>query len=419
MEYDLSILFYTKNSKKNKAGKAPIYCRITVNGSRIELSTNESVEPDKWDRIKQRVKGKSELIRTINTHLDQIESKVKSVFNRSVESDETITSEILKDLITGKRKKKYFLIKVFEENNDLTKQQEGQKYSKSTVRQYGTTLTRLKEFLQQKYNVTDIELDKLDVNFIRRFEIYLRTKYSNGDNTAMKYLKQLKKVVHYAMELGYLDRDPFRSYSTPFSEVNRGYLTTDELKRIEEKKFRITRLDQVRDVFVFVCYTGLSYSDLKKLKPGSIRKGIDGKNWIIYEREKTGVRASIPILPPAQNILDKYKDDPECVANGMLLPVKSNQKLNSYLTEIAELCEIDKHVTMHLGRHTFATTVTLTNGVPIETVQKMLGHKNLSTTQIYSKVVDTKISEDMEKVEVKLQASMQKTANEIKRNKIN
>lgn len=167
------------------------------------------------------------------------------MFNRSIDTDENIKAEILKDLITGKRKKKYFLIKVFEENNDLTKQQEGQKYSKSTVQQYGTALTRLKEFLQDKYNVTDIELDKLDVNFIRRFEIYLRTKYGNGDNTTMKYLKQLKKVVHYAMELGYLDRDPFRSYSTPFSEVNRGYLTTDELKRIEEKKFRITRLVQV------------------------------------------------------------------------------------------------------------------------------------------------------------------------------
>jgi site-specific recombinase XerD len=214
----------------------------------------------------------------------------------------------------------------------------------------------------------------------------------------MKYLKQLKKVVHYAMELGYLGRDPFFGYKTAYKEVTRGYLTAEELKRIETKKLHIKRLDQVRDIFVFVCYTGFSYSDLKALNPESVVKGIDGKNWFIYEREKTGVRTSIRILPTAQAIIDKYKDDPVCVTNKQLLPVKSNQKLNAYLSELAALCEIDKHITMHLGRHTFATTVTLTNGVPIETVQKMLGHKNLSTTQIYSKVVDTKISEDMEKL---------------------
>ena len=236
------------------------------------------------------------------------------------------------------------------------------------------------------------------MSFIRRYDIFLRTAYSVDHNTAMKYLKHLKKVIHFAMELGYIDRDPFFQYKTAYKEVNRGYLTADELKRIEEKEFRIKRLDQVRDVFVFVCYTGLSYSDLKKATTGSITKGIDGNNWIIYEREKTGVRASIPILPQAQAIIDKYSDDPECVANNMLLPVKSNQKLNSYLGEIAELCEIDKHITMHLGRHTFATTVTLTNGVPIETVQKMLGHKNLSTTTIYSRVVDSKILDDMSKL---------------------
>ncbi len=398
MQFDLSILFYLKRGKKVKNGKAPIYCRITINGERAEFSTNEKVEPVKWDSAPQRIKGRSELVRTINNRLDIIESKVRSIFNKSIEKSEQISANTLKDLYTGKRQKKYYLIKVFEENNELIKLEEGGKYSKSTVRQYNTTLSRLKEFLLERYNLNDIELEKINVNLIRRFEIFLRTKYMNGDNTTMKYLKQLKKVIHYAIELGYLHKDPFYHYKTAYKEVNRGYLTTEELIRIEEKKFRVKRLDQVKDVFLFVCYTGLSYSDLKGLTFGSISKGIDGKNWIIYEREKTGVRASVPILPQAQSIIDKYKDDPICVANEQLLPIKSNQKLNSYLEEIAELCEIDKHITMHLGRHTFATTVTLTNGVPIETVQKMLGHKNLSTTQIYSKVVDVKISEDMEKL---------------------
>lgn len=412
MQADLSILFFVKKVKKDKSGKAPIFCRITVNGERAEFSVNEKIEPPKWDTSSHRVKGRSELARVTNDHLDIIESKIKSHYNKCIENSDTASANLLKDLISGKQQRKYYLIKVFEENNRLVKMEEGSKYVKATVQRYETCLLRLKKFIQKQYSAEDIELAKLNLNFIRRFEIYLRTEYKIYDNATMNYLKRLKKVIHFAMALGYIDRDPFMQYKTAYKEVNRGYLTSDELKRIEEKKFRIKRLDRVRDVFVFVCYTGLSYSDLKLLTPGSISKGINGKNWIIYERKKTGVRASIPILSKAQAIIDKYKSDPECVADNMLLPVKSNQKLNSYLSEIAELCEIDKHVTMHLGRHTFATTVTLTNGVPLETVSKMLGHSSLKTTQIYSKVVDTKISQDMEALQTKLEKSTNKMRKE-------
>lgn len=410
MHYYLSILFFLKKGKKDKAGRTPIYCRITVNGERAELSANEKIEIVRWDSRLQRAKGRSESARVLNNHLDIIESKIKKQYNNLIEGSDEISSIIIRDLLTGKRQKEHYLLKVFGENNKLVKQEEGNKYSTSTVNQYITTLNRLKIFIQKEYSISDIELLKLDITFIRRFEIFLKTEYSIDHNTIMKYLKQLKKVIHFAMEIDYIERDPFLQYKTAYKEVNRGYLTSDELKRIEEKKFRIKRLDQVRDVFVWVCYTGLSYSDLKKLTTESITRGIDGKNWIIYEREKTGVRASIPLLPTAQKIIDKYKDDPECIADNKILPVKSNQKLNSYLAEIAELCEIDKHVTMHLGRHTFATTVTLSQGVPIETVQKMLGHRLLATTAIYSRVVDTKISEDMGKIEEKLCKQQQNTA---------
>ena len=398
MHYDLSILFFLKKGKRDKAGGAPIYCRITVSGSRAEVSTNEKTTPNKWDSGSQRLKGRLESIRVINNHLDNIETNIKRIFNVLIEKEEEITSKILKDILLGKNQHNQFLIKTFELNNQLMEKEKEAKYSPDTVKRYQISITRLKAFINDEYGVSDLELKKLNLTFIRKYDIFLRTKYSTNHNTAMKYLKHLKKVIHFAMELEYIERDPFRQYKTAYKEVNRGYLTSDELKRIEEKKFRIKRLDQVRDVFVWVCYTGLSYSDLKNLTIGSITKGIDGKNWIIYEREKTGVRASIPLLPPAQTIIDKYKDDLECIADNKLLPVKSNQKLNSYLGEIAELCEIDKHITMHLGRHTFATTVTLSQGIPIETVQKMLGHKNLATTTIYSKVIDSKIAEDMEKL---------------------
>lgn len=404
MQYDLSILFFLKKGQVDKKGLIPIYLRITINGERAEISTNRKIELIKWDTIQQRAKGRAESARVLNDHLDNLHNRVNRDFNSYNEKCEEITSSILRDSLIGKNVKKYYLTQVFEMNNALIKQEEGQKYSRSTIDQYTTTLERLKLFLNQEYACNDIVLSSLDLLFIRRFEIFLKTNYGIVHNTVMKHLKQLKKVIHFAMLIGYMERDPFFQHKTASKEVSRGYLTADELNRIETHRFRIRRLEQVRDVFIFVCYTGLSYSDLKLLKSDSLTKGINNKNWIIYEREKTGVRASIPLLPPAQAIIDKYKTDPECIADNKLLPIKSNQKLNSYLAEIAELCEISKHVTMHLGRHTFATTVTLTNGVPIETVSKMLGHTSLKTTQIYSKVVDTKISNDMISLEQKLTA---------------
>jgi site-specific recombinase XerD len=382
MIQNLCTCYQIKKNKQKGDGKVPIYLRVTLDGERFENSTHRYIDPNSWDQSQQKVKGRSEAAKVVNNYLSELNTSVLRHYNQLLNDNIRVTIDDLKNSFKPDRANQISILHVFEENNELIKLEEGEKYAKSTVSQYNTTFERLKNFIIKKYGVNDILLDSIDLNFIRRFEIYLRTEHNTGGNTAMKYLKQLKKVIHYVMELGYLDKDPFYNYKTAFKETNRGFLTPDELIRIEEKKFRIERLDRVRDVFVFVCYTGLSYSDLKNLTPASITKGIDGKNWIIYLREKTGIRASIPILPPAQAIIDKYKNDPECNACNKLLPIKSNQKLNSYLSEIAELCEVDKHVTMHLGRHTFATTVTLTNGVPIETVQKMLGHKNLSTTQI-------------------------------------
>lgn len=398
----LTTSFQIRNDKQETEGKAPIYLRIIIDGNRADLSTKQWILPSNWDKNKQCVKGRNEEAQTINNYLIDVKAKVQKEFNLLCEAGENFTISDLKNAISGKKVKSRTLFSVFEENNKLLNLEIGKKYSKRTVRQYETTLIRLKEFLKKEYNQKDILLSDLNINFIRRFEIYLRSEYKSDDNTVIKYLKQLKKVIHYAMDLGYISADPFRSYSTSFKETNRGYLTEQELLKIETHDFKIKRLDEVRDVFVFVCYTGLSYSDLKNLNKKSISKGIDGKNWIIYERNKTGIRASIPILSPAQKILDKYADNPYCLTNNLLLPVKSNQKLNSYLSEIEVICEINKHITMHLGRHTFATTVTLTNGIKMETVQKMLGHKNIATTQIYSKVVDTKIAEEMNMLEDRL-----------------
>lgn len=396
MKYDLNVLFVLRKAQSDKKGFAPIYLRITVNGERSELSVNRKIAPNKWDARLQRAVGRSESARALNDYLDSVEVKVKKNFNVLLENQEEITATVLRDMQTGKYVRNYSLVSVFEINNQLIEQEKGSKYSPRTIQQYKTTLNRLREFLESEYGRKDMLLSKLDLTFIRRFDIFLKTRYGIKHNTIMKYLKELKRVIHFAMEMGYIDRDPFMRYKTAFNQNTRDFLTADELERIEMYEFKIKRLEQVKDVFLFVCYTGISYSDLDALTRENLSKGIDGKIWIVYERRKTGVQARIPLLPMAQALIDKYEDDPVCNADNKILPVKSNQKLNAYLTEIADLCDIKKNITMHVGRHTFATTVTLTNGVPIETVSKMLGHTSLKTTQIYSKVIDTKVAKEMD-----------------------
>ena len=402
MKFDLSVLFVLRRAQADAKGWAPVSLRITVNGDRAELSTGRKADPKKWCNDMQRVVGRSESARTFNDYLDSLESTVRRNFNALLETKKEISATVLRDMMTGKNDKHYTLVSVFEKNNRLMKKEEGSKYTSDTIKRYGISINRLKAFILKEYRVKDIRLSDLNHSFIHKYEIFLRSEYDCEHNTVMKYLKHLKKVIHFAMKIEYLDKDPFFQYKTAYKEVNRGFLTAEELSRIESKSFRIKRLEQVKDVFLFVCYTGLSYSDLKSLTKDNISRGIDSKYWIVYNRKKTNVQARIPLLQPAAEIVEKYKNDPECMVNNKILPVKSNQKLNSYLSEIAELCEINKHITMHLGRHTFATTVTLTNDVPIETVSKMLGHTSLKTTQIYSKVVDTKVSNDMDRLEKNL-----------------
>jgi site-specific recombinase XerD len=403
--YDLNVLFYLKKTKKNKAGKAPAYLRITVNGQRAELAVRRSVRPTDWDPKAQRVKGKSENVRLVNNYLDEIGNKVNRHFNTALQENKVITAEYLKNILTGKDKQKKMLISVFDEYIRFIEREKGRKYSPKTVARYSHALKHIKNFMKLEYNQEDIELQKLDVKFMRKFDIHLQTVCDYHPNTVTKYLKILKTVVHTALSFGYIDRNPFEGYFTTYKGSNRKFLSAEELSTIEMAILPTERLERVRDVFIFICYTGISYSDLVNISADNLSKGIDGRNWLNYERLKTRVRASIPLLPPAQVIIDKYKNTPECIADGKLFPVISNQKFNDFLKEIAILCKINKPISAHIGRHTFATTVTLTNGVPLETVSKMLGHSSLKTTQIYSRVVDTKISNDMQNLEEKLTAT--------------
>jgi site-specific recombinase XerD len=268
-------------------------------------------------------------------------------------------------------------------------------YSPLTYQRYQAALKHIKIFCKTQYKNEGFLLSEVNYKFITSFEFYLKTTAKCQHNSAMKHIKALKKVILIALANDYLRRDPFANYKITIKNSERECLTQPEINKLIEKEFSIERIEVVRDLFVFQCYTGLSYRDLEKLSKNHIRIGIDGYKWIILNRTKTGSECRIPILPPAENILKKYKNNPCHQIKETLLPVPSNQKMNAYLKEVADLCEINKKLHTHLARHTYATTVTLSNGVPMETVSKLLGHKKIATTQIYAKVLDSKISQDM------------------------
>lgn len=248
----------------------------------------------------------------------------------------------------------------------------------------------------------DINVEDLKYSFITNFEYYLKAKKNIGHNATMKYLKNLKKIVFLARKYQWIDHDPFLGFKITQLEVNKEYLTKDEITQLHEKEFKIERLAQVRDVFIFCCYTGLSFADIQGLTDNDIQKGLEGEYWIKINRQKTGIQSHIPLLPEAKSIIEKYKKEKEPDLKGRLFPVTSNQKTNAYLKEIGDLCEITKNITFHMARHTFATTITLSNGVSIESVSSMLGHKSIRTTQIYAKVVKEKVSQEMQELKSKL-----------------
>jgi site-specific recombinase XerD len=249
--------------------------------------------------------------------------------------------------------------------------------------------------MQWKYNVSDIDITKIDHAFITDYEFWLRSVRNCANNTAVKYIKNFNKIIKLCLANDWLEKNPFANYKSKVKEVERVYLTENEIQSIIEKDFKTERLSVVRDIFLFSCFTGLAYIDVKNLTKSHISFGIDGEKWIFTHRQKTESASKIPILPVTQMIIEKYENHPQCNNEYKLLPILSNQKMNAYLKEIAGVCEIEKELTFHIARHTFATTVTLTNGVPIESVSKMLGHKNLRTTQHYAKVLDRKVSDDM------------------------
>ena len=366
-----------------------------MNAKRFEFSTNKSINPDKWSSEGSKVKGTSEEARTINSHLDYLKNQILQAEKKLIKKDISVSSENLKNELFGLTETKRMLVPIFQDHNNKIKELVGKEYAPGTLERYTTSLKHTIEFMQWKYNISDIDITKIDHAFITDYEFWLRSVRNCANNTAVKYLKNFNKIIKLCLANDWLDKNPFANYKSKVKEVERVYLTEDEIQSIIEKDFKTERLSLVRDIFLFSCFTGLAYIDVKNLTKSHISFGIDGEKWIFTHRQKTESASKIPILPVTQMIIDKYENHPQCNNEDKLLPILSNQKMNAYLKEIAAICEIEKELTFHIARHTFATTVTLTNGVPIESVSKMLGHKNLRTTQHYAKVLDRKVSEDM------------------------
>ena len=395
MDYPISILFYVKRVKVNAQGLAPIFQRITINGRRLDNSTGKFIDPDKWHSEMSKMRGTSEEARSINGHLDNLKSKILNVEKNLIKKDITVNFESFKNEFQGKRERERMLIPIFQEHNRKIKELVGLEYAAGTLERYETSLKHTKDFLSWKYKLTDINIEKIDHAFITEYEFYLRSERKCANNTAVKYIKNFHKIINQCLANGWINKDPFSNYKSKVKDVERVYLNEEEIQTIINKDFKIERVAMVRDIFVFSCFTGLAYIDVKQLTKNHISLGIDGDKWIFKNRQKTDTASKIPLLPMAQEIINKYENHPVCINENRLLPIFSNQKMNAYLKEIADLCEINKDLTFHIARHTFATTVTLSNGVPLETVSKMLGHTNLKTTQHYAKILDRKISEDM------------------------
>ena len=391
------LLFYIRRTKLNRNGEAPIMMRITVNGVRVDASVKKTILPEFWSAAKGKALEKKREYKELNLYLDSIRLRIMKI-QRELEIEEvSVSANSVLDRFQGKDAPvQRTLFEVFREHNDKCVQLSGTDMAPATVQRYETSLKHTRDFVWETYHKKDVLLDEVSRQFIEDYEFWLKTEKKCCHNTATKYLKNFKKIIRIALENDWIKKDPFAYYRFKLEETDPEFLTMDEIKIILAKEFTIKRVEQVRDVFIFCIFTGLAFSDVKDLSPEHLVKDNKGELWIRKNRQKTKIMCNIPVLPVAASILDKYKDVAECT--GKLLPVLCNQRMNSYLKEIADVCGIHKNLSTHTARHSYATSVCLANGVSMENVAKMLGHADTSVTKHYARVLDQNIFKDMQKV---------------------
>ena len=393
MRSTFKILFYIKKNALKSNGKAPVMARITLNGEITQFSLKCEVDPAEWNPHTGRVQGKSAPAQKLNALLDNFRASITQHYREISDREVTVTAEKVRNAFLGIQCRNETLLDLFNKHIESLNEQIGKKgVSRDSYQKYVRTATRLEDFMKSKYNISDINLKEINHSFLYDFEVYLKTNYGCAQNTTTKFMQRLRSVIIIAKNNGWIHIDPYANYKFHLEKTERAFLTEQELERLIQKKFSIKRLEQVRDIFVFSCFTGLAYIDVSNMQESNIRQAFDESLWIMGKRVKTGVSYRVPLLEIPKRIIEKYKGT---LPDGKMLPIITNQKMNAYLKEIADICLIDKVLTFHCARHTFATTVTLSKGVSIESVSKMLGHTNIKTTQIYARITDNKISNEM------------------------
>lgn len=402
MKSTFRILFLARWELKKENGKVPLCARITIDGERVKFSLKAEVSSNIWEPKSGRAKGQTKEARQLNRYLDSIKGQMIMHYHSLSEANEVVTASMLRDAFLGTNIKSHTLLIVFEEFNDRQEKLIGIDLAQSTFNKYDLTYRRLKEFLKVKMRKNDILLCQVDRNFVMDFEAYLKIEYKLDTNSSEKLMRIFKRITTMCFKNGQMPKDPFCEHKLKKVKKDRGYLTKSELEKFIDFKPDNKRLEKVRDIFLFCCFTGFDYSTTAALTEKDIVTDDDGSLWIETHRIKTGTPSKVKLLDIPLSILKKY----ELRRDGnFLLPVMSNAKYNLYLKEIASICGIEKRVTSHLARHTFATTVTYANGVSIESISKMLGHTKLSTTQIYARIVDKTVSNEMDKLATKLEST--------------
>ena len=378
-----SILFFIKRTKLLKNGEAPICLRITVNGKRAEVQIKRSVEVNKWNNQKECAIGRDNKTLELNHYLETVRTKILRIHRQLEQDNKPITAEILKCHYYGESETPKMLLEVFKEHNQKCSELIGKDYVRATVMYYERTARYLSEFIKQNHRLSDIPLKDIDYNFIQAFEHFVKTVKNCQQNATVKHLKNFKRIIRIALLNHWIISDPFAEIHFKQTPTNRDFLLEEELQLILRKQFNIPRLETVKDIFIFCCFTGLAFTDVQHLTPEHILCDNKGEYWIRKPREKTTNMCNIPLLEIPLKLIDKYKHHPECERKNIVFPVPSNQRMNSYLKEIADLCGIKKNLSTHVARHSF-TCIALANKVSMEAIAKMLGHSNIKTTKIYA-----------------------------------
>ncbi|MCU7549331.1 site-specific integrase [Chitinophagaceae bacterium LB-8] len=405
-----AILFWLCKAKQSEDGKIPIYCRITVEGKRAEFSTGKKIKADNWSSKSGEAKGFSEEAVTINRELRKIKAGLQKTYDQLDATHERVTAEMLKNTYLGIGPRNKTINEVFAEYNKILKERAEAKeptLKVKTWQRFEITKQKVIDFLKHKYSNSQKLISEIKNTFGDDFKHYLTTVDNIGMNTAMKYLKNTKQVFHYAVLQEYIPTSPMAAFKCSYKNPKRERLTWQELVGLYETPMTVARLEEVRDVYVFSCFTGYAYIDVYKLTPENVVPWIDGSKWMIRDRYKNDNKSNVPLMEIPLAIIEKYRSHPYCQAYNKLLPVNSNQRYNAYLKEIAAIAGINKNLTTHTARHTFATTVLLENDCPIESASEMLGHNSIRTTQIYAKTTDVKVSRNMKEVRAKITGKLQ------------